>query len=388
VSLTKLIYITNTRLPSEKANSYQSMQMCDSFSKVFKEVEMWVPLAHNTKELSEITDIYGYYSINKSFQIKKIYQFDSKILMKLNQFVWANTKGVIFALNVILHLLKYRNDKNIVIYTRDWYVMLLFGFFKRVGIFNNKLFYESHKFSKFLLKGIKKVDGLIVINDYLCTLYKKENIQSVIVCHDGVNVEEYQNCFNNKFDKNKEKFNLVYTGSLYKWKGVYTLALAMKYINKNVELICIGGSGKYLDDFKNFVKELDLKNISIVPHVPKKETIKYIEDADVLVLPNSSKDKMSLYTSPIKLFEYMASSRPIVASNLPSICEVLENNVNAVLFEPDNHHDLAIKINNVLNSDFSEITQRAAYDVKQYTWEKRAKLIKEFIELELKDENG
>ena len=147
-------------------------------------------------------------------------------------------------------------------------------------------------------------------------------------------------------------------------------------------------SRKYLDDFKIFVKELNLNNISIVPHVPKKETIKYIEAADVLVLPNSSKDKMSLYTSPIKLFEYMASSRPIVASNLPSICEVLEHNVNAVLFEPDNYHDLALKINNVLNSDFSAISQRAACDVKEYTWEKRAKLIKEFIELKSKDENG
>ena len=106
MSLTKLIYITNTRLPSEKANSYQSIQMCDSFSKVFKEVEIWVPQAHNTKELSKVTDIYAYYCVNKSFQIKKFFQFDSKKLKKFNQFIWANTKGVIFALNIILHLLK------------------------------------------------------------------------------------------------------------------------------------------------------------------------------------------------------------------------------------------------------------------------------------------
>ena len=55
---TKCIYITNTRLPSEKANSYQSMQMCSSFSKMFDEVELWTGKARNTRELSEIQDVF------------------------------------------------------------------------------------------------------------------------------------------------------------------------------------------------------------------------------------------------------------------------------------------------------------------------------------------
>ena len=66
----KLIYITNTRIPSEKANSYQSMQMCSSFSKIFDEVELWTGKARNTKELETINDVYGYYSIKETFLIK------------------------------------------------------------------------------------------------------------------------------------------------------------------------------------------------------------------------------------------------------------------------------------------------------------------------------
>ena len=73
-----------------------------------------------------------------------------------------------------------------------------------------------------------------------------------------------------------------------------------------------------------------------MPHLPKKRFVsKYTEIADVLVLPNSAKDKMNLYTSPIKMFEYMASKRPIVASSLPSIKEILSDQDNAILFNPN-----------------------------------------------------
>ena len=74
--------------------------------------------------------------------------------------------------------------------------------------------------------------------------------------------------------------------------------------------------------------------IQIVSHIPKIELLKFIEVADALVLPNSAKDKMSLFTSPIKLFEYMASKRPIIASNIASIAEVLTDQKNALLFNP------------------------------------------------------
>ena len=67
----KLIYITNTRIPSEKANSYQSMQMCSSFSIFFDKVELWTGKARNTKELSEIKDVFKYYNVKETFYIKR-----------------------------------------------------------------------------------------------------------------------------------------------------------------------------------------------------------------------------------------------------------------------------------------------------------------------------
>ena len=376
----RLIYITNTRLPSEKANSYQSMQMCYSFSKVFNEVELWTGKARNTKELDNIKDVFGYYNVKKTFIIRRFFQFDSFILGHLNEFIWANLRGLVYSINTCLHLIKYKNSPEVIIYTRTWHLLFIYMLFKKIGLVDNKIFYESHKLSKSIVKIISKIDGLVVINQYLNNLYKKSNIKQVLTAHDGVNIEEYKDISTYKFMPNKKQYTILYTGSLFSWKGVETLVDCMKYLPKNFNLVCIGGSGKYLSNFQSYTsKVLESSRIRVVAHMPKGGLLKYIEIADVLVLPNSAKDKMSLYTSPIKLFEYMASHRPIVASNLSSISEVLSNK-NSFLFEPDNAKDLAEKIQKSTSLDCGDIVNQAYKDVQSYTWDKRAENIKKFIE--------
>jgi len=110
----------------------------------------------------------------------------------------------------------------------------------------------------------------------------------------------------------------------------------------------------------------------------------YLKSADVLILPNSGKKDVSRYwTSPMKMFEYMASQRPIVASDLSSIGEVLSEN-NSILVEPDNPQALAEGIKKVLDDkELSQrISQQAYIDVKKYTWDKRAQKILDFVKNE------
>lgn len=380
----KLIYISNTRLPSEKANSYQTMQMCSSFSKVFDEVELWTGKARNTPELNEVRDIYGYYNIQKSFSIRNFWQFDSKILGNLNEFIWSNLRDFVFSVNVCFNLIKFRKSKKkVLIYTRVWTFLYIFLIFKKLGLLNTKIYYESHKFSNFLLKPLSKIDGLVVINNYLLDLYKDKGINKLCLAHDGVSLNEYKKISNYEFQPKKKEFKVVYTGSLFFWKGVYSLIDSIQYLPENFKIIFIGGSSQYLVDFKKYVKtNVKDERIEIFPHMPKKDLLPFIEAADVLVLPNSAKDKMSLYTSPIKMFEYMASKRPIVASSLTSIKEILRDNENAILFNPDDSRDLASKILNAVNMDCQSLVDNAYDNVKKYTWDFRASQIKEFIELE------
>jgi glycosyltransferase involved in cell wall biosynthesis len=84
----------------------------------------------------------------------------------------------------------------------------------------------------------------------------------------------------------------------------------------------------------------------------------------------------------MKLFEYMAADRPILASDLPSIREILDEN-NATFFKPDDSKDLSEKVKYVLSNPESteKRTRQAKEDVKNYTWQKRAEKIMEFLDL-------
>ena len=178
---------------------------------------------------------------------------------------------------------------------------------------------------------------------------------------------------------------VLYTGHLYDWKGVYILAETARSM-PDVNFIFVGGTYYHRADFEK--RYNDVLNIILVGQKPYQEIPLYLKAADILVLPNSAvslnNPRFSVYTrhdtSPIKLFEYMASGVPIVASDLPSIREIL-NEKNAVLVKPDSPEDLQRGIEKILNDKqlAKSILEKALEDVKEYTWDKRAEKILGFI---------
>ncbi|MSR73104.1 glycosyltransferase [Candidatus Parcubacteria bacterium] len=173
---------------------------------------------------------------------------------------------------------------------------------------------------------------------------------------------------------------VLYTGHLYGWKGVGTLAQASQFI-PNANIYFVGGTKK---DSEHFLKEYgDTPNIRLIGHRPHAEIPYWQSAADVLVLPNTAKEKISaFYTSLMKLFEYMASGRPIVASDLPSIRQITGDDT-AVLCEADNPHALADSITRTLGDSVlcDKVSRLAKEKVKEHTWGKRAKRIGDFIAL-------
>jgi glycosyltransferase involved in cell wall biosynthesis len=108
--------------------------------------------------------------------------------------------------------------------------------------------------------------------------------------------------------------------------------------------------------------------------IPPVEVAARLRQADVLVLPNPASVISSEFTSPLKLFEYMASGRPIVASDLPSLREVLRDGENALLVEPGNPQALTAGVARIKNDPAlgRRLAERAMEDVRQFTWGRRA----------------
>ena len=87
------------------------------------------------------------------------------------------------------------------------------------------------------------------------------------------------------------------------------------------------------------------------------------------------------FTSPLKLFEYMAAARPIVASDLPALREVLRDGENALLVPPEDPVALAVAIRRLQEDPAlaERLAGQAARDVRAYTWEERGRRIVEFL---------
>jgi glycosyltransferase involved in cell wall biosynthesis len=177
---------------------------------------------------------------------------------------------------------------------------------------------------------------------------------------------------------------VYYIGQLYPWKGVDVLVGAMRYLN-GAELVIVGGLPPEpdLDRLKRLASSLSLEDrVRFRGFVPPPELPAERTEADLFVIPLLDSVTARLFTSPLKLFEAMASGRPLVASDLPSIREILTHEENALLVPPGDTRALAAAMERLLRDrDLSRrLAARAFEDVKAYSWDRRAEAISNFVE--------
>lgn len=178
-----------------------------------------------------------------------------------------------------------------------------------------------------------------------------------------------------------DKKIVIYAGAIDEpWKGVGVLYEASKHFDDQYLFLILGGKPHYVEWFHS--QYPPHSNFVLVGHKPHADIPYYLKAADVAVLPNSKKSEISrVSTSPMKMFEYMASGVPIVASDLPSIRDVLHED-NALLVTSDDPDVLEAGIHILLNDkkESERLTKRAYQDVLRHTWSKRAEDIVLFIQ--------
>lgn len=376
-----LYYITYTHIPSKKAFGYAIAKMCSSLA-AHTPVTLIIPRSAE-REVTE--DIFTFYNVPRNFAVREMPCLDLFRFKWLGKHIPFLLRKVTFSISVLFGLTIARED---VCYSRDLFSLVL------LRLKTSQLFLEIHFLSKLDAVTIRLAHlahKIVVITSFLkqelIALRYKEN--DILVAADAVDLADFaiphssQNELRAKLGLPQDKKIVLYWGNLIRWKGVYTLVDAVQYLPVDMQLVVVGGNEDTLPEFRRYVAGTEFAGrISVLGFKKHLEQAEYLWASDVLVIPNSGKERISSHnTSPLKLFEYMASGVPIVASDLPSMREIISED-NAFFAKPDDARDLAAVISRVNQNpdEAKKRAERAAELVKKYDWKNRAASVWNFIQ--------
>jgi glycosyltransferase involved in cell wall biosynthesis len=393
-----MFYLSCARIPSEKAHAYQILKMCESFAAQGIIVTLLYQKRNNKQLEARAGNIFEYYAVRNLFTMKKLFCLDSALLEKIHSGIWFYVTTISYLMAAAIFLI--RNRKAIdVIYCRDMFSLMLLGLLQPV--LKLPTFYEAHAFPHKLIKlhigFVKKTDGIIVLTEQLRELFFRKGVHrsSLAVAHDGVDLRHFHNAhlkgaqIKDQMEIPPESTLIGYVGrfvTMEQEKGIKDLLGAMNYLadyKGAVYMAFVGGPMSHVPTYYKIIEELRLDQNYFRFHdlVPINEVPVYLAAFDIVAMPFPRTPHYAHNMSPLKMFEYMAAEKPILATRLPSVMEVLADGENAVLVEPDNPLALAQGIRRILeDKELSQrISSRARQDVLNYTWEKRAQKIAHFI---------
>jgi glycosyltransferase involved in cell wall biosynthesis len=142
---------------------------------------------------------------------------------------------------------------------------------------------------------------------------------------------------------------LLYIGTLADWQGLEIIIKAMPQIiqQRPAHLRIVGrGRSRQRKILAKQIRKLGLdEHVSLEGAVPHHQVADIIASADVCLAPLALNDRnVTQGCCPIKIIEYMACARPIVASNLPVVRELVREDIDALLFNPGDFTDLAAQV--------------------------------------------
>ncbi len=176
---------------------------------------------------------------------------------------------------------------------------------------------------------------------------------------------------------------LLYLGSLHPWKGVDTLVRAMAHVKQPAELHIVGGNAARIKELHVLADEFDvIRRVVFHGSVEPGRRFEYIHRADICLLPLTDTGLGGRYTSPLKLFEYMAAGKAIIVSDLPSMHQVLTPEQDALLVPTGEPEALARAIEKLLAEHElrKQLGKAARLTAERYTWKQRATKILDFIQ--------
>ncbi|PPS45549.1 glycosyltransferase [Chroococcidiopsis sp. TS-821] len=378
--LTSLIYLSKGNLPSKMAHTIQVAKMAQAFSQNIKDFE----LVTSGDILSAIqgmnSDFQNWYGLHHQFKLVRL-----PIHFKIEYPFPQNYENEIFyKLAALYACLKSPS----VIYTRTPAIaaLLLKMSVPVLWEWHEPIPEGASSFYQTILKN-KKLIGIVTTLPQLAENYIQHGFlkSKILVAPNAVDLQNFlpyqdKQLARKKLSLCQEDKIIVYSGHLYEYKGIPTILETARLLPE-CKFVLIGGWADDVQRVQAICQKSGLSNITLVGHINQIDLASYLHAADVLILPTSRYWELAGATCPLKLFDYMVSRRPIVASALPTIMTVAKDKYNALLAEPDNPISFKEAILSLFENPAlaNAIAECAFQEVQNLTWENRAKQVLQFI---------
>jgi len=370
----KLLYLSQSYVPSRRADSVQVVRMCSAFAGRGHDVELVTKLCPGRQEPG-VADDHAFYGVAPSFRITKLPR------------PAIRGGGLRFSAAMAAHL-RRRRDVDLV-FSRD-----LWGAW-RAGRIGLPVRFEAHgvppgKLNRWLFRGLCRApsfQGLVVITRSLLEDLRRERLftaDEVIVAPDGADPlpgDAFTPTGTPPVPLDPGRFNVGYVGHLYAGRGLDLIAALADRLPE-CDFHVVGGHDEAVAAHR---QRYDKANLIFHGFLRPSELPRLYPWFDALLMPHqrkvgaqSGRSDISRWMSPMKLFEYMAAGKPILSSDLPVLREVLEDGRNALLLPPEEVGEWVRALRRlVADPDLAGRLGRAtASDLEsRYSWDIRARRV-------------
>jgi len=325
----------------------------------------------------------GWMKINLLFHLR--FSELKEIFLSLNDefdFIYCNDYP-------LLHLcteLKAKTKAKLIYDSHEIYIETINQFFPLIGwksIYGNFLVALNKKIhAKVERNAVKKVDLMITVcdsfKDYFTSKLSISNIHVVKNCPKQIEVNRNPLLLREMLKLTDHDKILLYQGDINISRGIEKIANSMKYINKDVHFVVLGGGTK-LNEFK---VKYSSDRIHFLGKVPFEVLYEYTTSCDVGILLIESFNLSKQLTLPNKVFEYMVAGKPFITNELPEASKIVEEENCGFVINDTSRDSTANGINSAFENSSLEQLGENGYQsiVDKYNWESEVKKLIEYVD--------
>jgi len=312
----------------------------------------------------------------------KVHRFKNLSLMLVKRLkLFITPQLVLFAREEvknfdIIHLHEYRTFQNIVIhyYARKYnvpYVLQAHGSLPRIGAWQKLKWVYDILFGYRLLRDASRVIALTQVET---DQYRRMGIpgEKIAIIPNGIDLSEYaelppKDSFKKKFNILEDRKIILYIGRIHKIKGIDFLVRAYAYLKnkmnfKDAILVIAGPNDGYLSEIIHLAQASGVSNsVLFVGSLYGGDKLAAYVDSEVYILPSRYE------TFPMAVLEAYACGKPVIASDVGGLKELIVDGETGFLFEAGNFKQMAEKMVYLLNNSDKavEISRKARILVEE-----------------------